>query len=318
MKKFIINTGLYSLIILATAISLEVVLRHLPNDYVYKKNYLDTHANEIETLILGPSDTYLGINPVYFSDSAFNAAHVSQSLDYDYAILKQYDERLVNLKTVILPISYVSVCHQLIKSAEAWRVAKYTVYYGIIHENDPLKYHFAVLANTLKANILHIKSYLQGNVTSYSKQGWGTFYGYNQNLEESGKGWALGHTRDIHSPENQKILTDNISFLDSIITICQKHNAKLLLITPPLYKTYREHTNEEQLKTMLQTANEVANKHPNCIYLNLMADSTFLPGDFFDACHLSEIGAKKLSLKLANAIKAQNLYKSGDCGSSPQ
>lgn len=43
--------------------------------------------------------------------------------------------------------------------------------------------------------------------------------------------------------------------------------------------------------------------------MNLMEDSTFISSDYFDADHLCETGAKKLSLKLANDIKKQNLYK---------
>ncbi|GHT47352.1 hypothetical protein AGMMS49965_25360 [Bacteroidia bacterium] len=43
--------------------------------------------------------------------------------------------------------------------------------------------------------------------------------------------------------------------------------------------------------------------------MNLMNDSTFVSADYYDADHLNEAGAKKLSMKLANYIKEQNLYK---------
>lgn len=38
--------------------------------------------------------------------------------------------------------------------------------------------------------------------------------------------------------------------------------------------------------------------YENCTYVNMINDSTFIAKDFFDADHLSEIGAKKLSIKL--------------------
>ncbi|GHT47404.1 hypothetical protein AGMMS49965_25450 [Bacteroidia bacterium] len=268
MKKFIIYIVVYLLIILGAAISLEVVLQHIPNDYSYKNDYLDTHADEIETLILGSSHAYFGIDPIYFSGSTFNAAHVSQPLNYDYAILKKYDEKLVNLKTVIISFSYFNLWFQFDKN-EASRIKNYILYYGIKNENVPLKFHFELLSNNLKANIGHILSYFKGTNIRQSKLGWVSAAIYLQdisNLDESGKNRAAAHTVDIHSIENQKLFTDNVAFLDSIIQICQRHNAEVLLLTTPHYKTYREQANEEQLNAMIKTANEIADKHSNCTY----------------------------------------------------
>ncbi|GHV69766.1 hypothetical protein FACS1894199_18930 [Bacteroidia bacterium] len=302
------------------AISLEMVLRHIPNDYSCKKDYLDTHANEIETLVLGSSHAYFDVDPAYFSDNTFNVAHVSQSLDYDYAILKKYDEKLVNLKTIIIAFSYPSLWGKLSIGLEKWRITKYILYYGIRNENDPIKSHSEILSNSFKTNILQILSYFKGtNNIQQTKLGWGTMYCIQNtpDLETTGKKAALRHTIDIHSPDNQKIFANNVAFLDSIIQICQRHSAKVFLLTTPHYKTYREHINEEQLSAMINKANEMANNHSNCIYMNLMEDSTFVSTDYYDADHLCEIGAKKLSLKLANDIKEQNLYKYGDCESNP-
>ncbi|WP_056928534.1 hypothetical protein [Candidatus Symbiothrix dinenymphae] len=312
MKKFIINVVLFLLVSLMFPISLEMVLRHIPNDYSYTKDYLDTHANEIEILILGGSHTFLGIDPIYFSDNAFNAAYASQPLNYDYAILKKYDEKLVNLKMVIIAFSYVSLWHQLAKDrdGDARWIKNYILYYGIKSENDPIKLHFEVLSNSFERSISQISSYFKGTNIKQSKLGWGTTYlAHTPDVETAGKDRAIAHTKDIHSPENQKLFADNVAFLDSIIQICQSHNAKVLLLTTPNYKAYREHLNEEQLNVMINTANEMANKHPNCTYMNLMDDSTFVSTDYFDADHLCGVGAKKLSLKLANYIEEQNLYK---------
>jgi hypothetical protein len=309
MKKFILYIFLYLLPILVSAILLEIFLRQIPNDYSYKKNYLDTHAGKIETLVLGSSHTYYGIDPVYFSENTFNEAHISQSLDYDYAILQRYDEKLVNLKTVIIPVSYFTLWGKLKNGSESWRIKNYILYYGIIHDNDSLKFYFEILSNSFKTNVGRIKWHLHGgnNVTS-SELGWGQSYNSSKakNLEETGKTAANRHTKDnIFSHKNQMLFANNGSYLDSIIQICQKHHAKVILFTPPAYKTYREHLNEEQLNAMIVTANEIANNHSNSIYINLMEDSTFIATDYFDADHLSEIGAKKLSLKLNSYIKEQ-------------
>ena len=113
MKKFLFHLSKIILPILFFFLVLEIAIRKIPNDYQLKKDYLDKNAAEINTLILGSSHTFYGLNPEYFSKKTFNAAYVSQSLDLDYEILKKYDSKLKNLKTVIVPISYFSLFETL-------------------------------------------------------------------------------------------------------------------------------------------------------------------------------------------------------------
>ena len=107
----------------------EVVLRNIPNDYIYKKKYLDVYSNEIETLVLGSSHSFYGVNPAFFFKNTFNASHISQSFDYDLEILEKYDGYLGELKTVVIPISYFSLFHKLESGSESWRIKNYIIYY---------------------------------------------------------------------------------------------------------------------------------------------------------------------------------------------
>jgi len=86
MKKFITKTIFLLIPIIICAICMELLLRQLPNDYKYKKEYLDAHANKIETLILGSSHSFFDLDPTYFSNITFNAGEVSQTLNYDFEI----------------------------------------------------------------------------------------------------------------------------------------------------------------------------------------------------------------------------------------
>ena len=102
MKKFILKTLALIIPILIPAIFLEIMLRQIPNDYSYKNDYLNQHSEEIEILILGASDTYLGVNPDFFPQNTFNVCQVSQSLDLDYEIFSKYQNNFNELKTIIL------------------------------------------------------------------------------------------------------------------------------------------------------------------------------------------------------------------------
>ncbi|WP_396198942.1 hypothetical protein [Flavobacterium sp.] len=106
MKKFWLHILKIIVPIFIFFLVLEIALQKIPNDYQLKKSYLDQNASKINTLILGSSHTYFGINPEYFSKQTFNAAYVSQTLDLDKELLHHYKDKLTNLETVIIPISY--------------------------------------------------------------------------------------------------------------------------------------------------------------------------------------------------------------------
>lgn len=299
MKRFVIKTIYISLPILLVGILMEILLRNTPNDYLFKKQYLDNHSSEIETLILGSSHSFYGFNPEYFSSNTFNASHISQSLNYDFEILKKYQDKFQNLKTIVLPISYFTLFGKLEAGSESWRVKNYVIYYGM-NSSKSLIVYSEVLSNRINVNFKRMVSYylLSNSTISCSNLGWGTNYNSKnaKDLIESGKTAAKRHTRDdINSYKYQEIFNDNKLILNSIIQWCKKNNINVLLLTPPAFETYRQNLNSEQLNTTINTTSEICSKYDNCIYLNLLSDTNFVSRDFYDADHLSEIGAKKLS-----------------------
>jgi hypothetical protein len=299
MRKFLIKTFIILVPILVGAIMMEVLLRNLPNDYIQKKEYLDQHAFEIETLILGSSHSFYGLNPIFFTKNTFNASHVSQSLDFDFEILKKYESSFLKLNQIILPISYFTLFGRLEEGSEAWRVKNYHIYYGI-SKSKKIKNYSEVFGNKLETNVKRLFSYYfkkQTNISS-TELGWGTNYKSenSRDLIETGKSASKRHTRsNILSDKYQKIYHENIETLKKIIQWSEKKNIKVLLLTPPAYETYREHIDNNQLKVTIESTKELCSEFNNCHYLNLFSNPNFISNDYYDADHLSEIGAEKLS-----------------------
>jgi hypothetical protein len=299
MKTFINNLLIFILPVIFLALASEVLIRLIPNDYILKKNYLDKNSDKIEVLILGSSHSFFGLNPVYFSNNCFNASYVSQSLDYDLEILKKYDNKWSKLKTVVLPVSYFSLFEKLKECSESWRVKNYTLYYKM-KASKSFKEYSELLSSKLEIIIKRLNSYyIKGeNPLSSSPLGWGNVYNSKdgKNLIETGKFAAKWHTYDdYHS------YPEIVSTLQSIIRVCNKNNVRIILFTPPAYETYRDNLNKDQLNLTIQKSHDIANSYNNCTYINLLADTSFKATDFYDADHLNEIGAKKLSL-LINGI----------------
>ena len=306
MRRFIIKIILIFFPIFLSGIFLEFLLRTIPNDYKFKKEYLDKNASAIETLILGSSHSYFGLNPDYFSSKTFNASHVSQSLNYDLEIVRKYQDKFQNLKTIILPISYFSLFGKLEESSESWRLKSYNIYYGMYSSISLMDYS-EVLSNRFDVNIERIVSYYKhgDSALSCSKLGWGLTYNSKnaKNLIETAKTAAKRHTKDnINSEESQKTFNENILILNAIIQWCEKNNVNVMFLTLPAFETYRHELNHEQLQITINTISEICSKHENCIYENLLSDPNFVATDFYDADHLSEIGAKKISILINERI----------------
>ena len=306
MRKFSLRILTFLLPILIVSVTFEVLLRNIPNDYAYKREYLDNNADEIETLILGSSHTFYGIDPRYFFNNTFNASHVSQSLNYDLEILKKYQDEFKSLKTIVLPISYFSFYSSLESGVESWRIKNYMIYYDQ-NSSESISDYSEVLSNEFKVMIDKLVSYyVKGNKSIYcSNLGWGISYKSENSVDllVSGEIAAKRHTvLDIESAENKTEFSKNKFLVKSIIEWATGRNVKVLLLTLPAFETYQRNLNIEQLQEAIKTTKEICSNNNNCYYENLMMDTSFVVSDFFDADHLSEIGAKKLSVLINQKI----------------
>lgn len=306
MKHFIQKTLIYLLPILLIALMMEILLRMIPNDYTNKRQYLDKHASEIQTLILGSSHTFYGLNPEYFTTKTYNAAYISQSVNLDYEIFMKYSDRFKELKTVIVPVSYFSLFEQLEDESEKWREKDYVIYYGI-HKSKSIKDYSEVFSNRLDVNTERLISYYLKKEpnTSGSESGWGTNYNSSKqkDLDQSSLIAAKRSTiANLDSPEIRKIFKENQQDISSIIEWCEQHGVRVLILTPPVYKTYRENLDPKQLKETISDTKAICSNFKNCMYLDLLDDNRFTAADFYDGDHLSEIGAKKLSLMINDRI----------------
>lgn len=287
---------------------MEIVLRSIPNDYRNKRKYLDTHARSVETLILGSSHTLYGLNPEYFSTSAFNAAHVSQTLDQDAGILEKYAGQWRSLKTVILPISYFTLFERLSDGPEAWRIKNYVIYYGIRDSATPIDYT-EMLSNRLPVNGDRIISYYIRHEPSIAcdSLGWDTLHTAAPvaDLIAAGRASALRHTvQSREEKSNILLLRQSLRTLDRIVSWCGERNVQLVLFTPPAYPSYRENLDPVQLSVTVNAAEELASAHANVSYNNFMFDNVFSENDFYDGDHLAVSGAKKLSQKIDSLCRA--------------
>ena len=123
MKRFLQDIGLFAIVALIFFGALEWGAESIPNSYTYKREYIEQHGAEIQTLILGSSNAYDGLNPSVMPQ-AFNLANSSQTLEDDYRLLERYIDDIDSLQTVIVGLGY----HSLGAVTEDNRRTYYTIY----------------------------------------------------------------------------------------------------------------------------------------------------------------------------------------------
>ncbi|MBE0675625.1 MAG: hypothetical protein IH591_13270, partial [Bacteroidales bacterium] len=217
MKKLNNKILLFLLPLIVIGGLMEILLRQIPNVYQFKREFLELNSDSIEVLFLGNSHSYFGLNPDNITCRSFNAAHVSQTLEYDLAILQKYESKWSELKYIILPISYFSLYDKMNESGESWRSKDYRIYYDIeISKN--LAHYTEMLSGQLSVKFKRLWSYYVKHLDNVacSPSGWGTAYRTNRastDLTQAGTSAAEKHRRT-----DDQNFSEVCSTLDSIIS----------------------------------------------------------------------------------------------------
>ncbi|WP_224997300.1 hypothetical protein [Cesiribacter sp. SM1] len=307
MNKFLRLVLLFLLPIIVLGIGLEIGLRNIPNDYVYKREYLKNNADSIEVLFLGSSHAYFGINPQFINKKSFNAGQVAQSIGYDYKILERYFSNSKKLEAIVVPVSYFSFHYKIETGTESWRVKNYSIYHDLYTTNR-LNDYSEILSNSVKSGMLRVYNYYLKDKAEIacSKLGYGlnNTYAKRRDLAETG-----AHTAKMHTYPDLADFEENYQAMLSIIKFAEQRNIKVLLYTPPAFETYVKNLYPVQLNKAITTAQALDKAFENTYYINLLQDRAFVERDFYDADHMNEFGAEKLTKKIDSVLSDFTRYQ---------
>lgn len=283
----------------------EIILRRIPNDYQYKANYLKENGNKIETLILGSSHTFTGLNPNLFTDKAFNVAHSAQSLDLDYKIFELNKNYLPNLKTIIIPISYFSFTSELDNFSEK-KLKYYTIYWKVDTDYSNLNKNFEIFSEPIEVNYNRVKNYIVKNSDDITidKKGYiKNRYEPKWNDSVYAKKTYQKHRFNLVSSNVQQTIEKHYKYLEQLIKEAKSKNIKVILISTPttdLYKNYALKT--PQYYNLTRNVKRLS-KYSNVIVLDYFTNNLdFKLVDFKNSDHLNAKGADKLTLKVDSVL----------------
>ncbi len=301
MKVFIKKIFLFLLPLLFIWVALECFYRTVESNYSYKHRMISNSYNDIETLVLGDSHAFFGINPEFMSAKTFNASNISQSLYFDQLLFDKHVDSLPNLKNVVITIGYYSLSQLENTKEDLWRKYFYhnqmELDVPIINPLDLKKYSLSLTRRFDKSITLFHDYMYKGTIIGCDDKGWGTYYENTNNipLVEGSRATAKRHEDFLMDFE------ENLIRLQSIIAYCKKIKCNVYLVDMPVYNGYLKLLNPSKLEKITNSCKDLASHYKNVTYINLREDIRIEDTDFYDPDHLNHKGAKKYT-KIINQI----------------
>lgn len=259
----------------------------------------DTNAIGI---ILGSSHTFYGINSTLLDGVWYNLSSISQSISEDQQIIEYVDSLNINIKNIILPISYFTNFYKLYESevyGERIRTFDYQHAYGFNYSGKTnLTSRFYLLTSISQfiwkkkdAQLLDDR----GNLLRTCTDSVGKF----KDIDQIFKSHDLGSDFSRIHPN-----------IISIINFCEQRNIRLIFLVMPFTREYNHRIEKTKFDQFLREMQETV-KSKNIRFLD--ERNFFNPGSesimFQDPDHLSacgqEIFSKHLNLRIKEGAEVQ-------------
>ena len=299
MKKFLINIISFAIIIIIIMFVIEVLLLYIPNEYSYKRDYMEQHINDIECLLLGNSHIVEALDPSCMGEDIFNLAISVRELIYDVELAKKYVPWMNNLKVLILPLDY------------------FNFYFGREIDNPEDKMRPLGLEDTYKcmyykymgvrmggfwcwSEFLNSKlDYLRRFTRSKEENIECDSLGYIPlKLSNRSPNWRFTHlphpidiSKNIDKQQYEKLYLQYVT----IAKLSKKSKIRIVLLGTPMYKTSQKYMSKVVDADIENFVHRLQKDFPNIEYYNYSYDPRFEDDDFHDASHLTEVGAIKFS-----------------------
>ena len=284
----------------------EFFSRRIPNIYKYKKAWMDEHAEEVETLIVGNSYAMGGCIPDSLGKNSYNLAFSGEPLIYDHFLFFKWSDNYKQLKTLIHFIDYKSFYEGSYGlssfTKDDIQETTYKIYMGSKRHSDFSFYslesrHFKVVSEKLRRKLSGDYDFTE------NYRGWQPSSPFSEKLvatfDRENKKYARIQTVPSYERANE-----NIRLVEEEVEWCQTHGVRFVLVFPPHWKTFNCLLSKQQVAKNKELIENLRCRYP-ITFLDYREDERFVETDFNDRMHLTVSGAKKYSRILARELKTQ-------------
>jgi len=303
MGKLYTKIALFVLPLFLVWLALEVFYRQAPTTYSYKDQQLQKVAPYTQTLVMGDSHAFYGINPEYFNSPTFNLSNISQSLLIDELLLEKHIANLPALKTVLINISYFTLSAKENDLESNWRKYFYYHQMGVrapsISLWNPQSYSMALIQRFEKSMALVNKYHKYHTIINTTPLGYGKQDASNIVKDKEAISKLIANKHE----DNSLDFRHNTARLERIVALCAQYGVQVVLVEMPVYPTYYDLLDTKKKEKIKSVLSALTLKNDNVFYLDLSTNPLFEKQDLRDADHLTNQGAKKCSLLVDNYIE---------------
>lgn len=298
-------------IAIPAAAVLLLFLLNIPYRKIDDEKYMDlwnlrmlgNQINEVKIANVGSSHgaydfTYDELTEDGFS--CFNFGNVSQTYQYDLAILKEYGKHLNEGCVMFIPVSYFSFNNETVNETEAQALS--VKYYHCLSPKNIPDYDLYTDIVTTRLPILSagedlLKLLPEVNLSL-------TVFAQEDGIDEAEFAARAAQRFDRHFNNKEAyFLPERREQLLALIDYCRRHEITPVLITTPFSRYYNELVPEDFLDEFHSTINQIASD-TSVSYYDYSRDDRFYENlsYFSDSDHLNEEGAKYFMEILENEI----------------
>ena len=308
IRKFSIRVSLFIVPLILFWIYAEIGLRYVPTSYSKLQRNFFNYRSDIEVLILGNSESQLGVAPKYFQRyKGYNLSNVSQPIYASTELVLANLEKMENLKLVVLSVGPLSFFTTSRGHREQWREKFYYHFWGMDPEYGQPDYTWS-----FKTGLYNFKTILSYAVQGFYKiptpyvdaidsTGWERGYlEYSSDIlnDETGEMIAKIHLDNVDFEYNHK----NVEYISRLKSELDKKGVRLILIQLPKSKYYMRNVPEELIAKNNQVMDSMY-RQMDIPYYSYTNDPNYTDADFRDVNHLNYMGARKFSETLSQILE---------------
>lgn len=284
---------------------LEWGMARVPDSHTLKRERLAALAGEVDTLVLGASESYYGITPRGLSGTAVNLANTSQALYYDDALVRLWAERLPRLRRVIIPVSYFTLFFQLHDHPESWRQYQFAQAWGIppqrpVDRLDVRRWSRVALYSPRVA-LEQLRAGFRGTLApEVDDRGWYRVPDdVRYDLSPAGAREPLARHHGYMHPE---YLAANAALLEDAVAVLRRRGVEVVLLTMPVWPSYQAGMRPAYRAQTEAVLARLVQRY-GARRLSFLHEPRLTAEDFMDCDHLSARGAVRFTALLDAALR---------------
>jgi len=307
IRLLLIKLLLFSLPVISILLYFEFRLTPLQTVYLQKRIEFERSIKFIDTIILGSSNAFYGINPDEFQGFGYNLAFPGNGMQYDARMIEKFSRRTPNLKNVIFTINYYTLGTPYESFSQQFRSFATGQYFGIdsyVGNNSLSKLLFWLEPRNFSKIALwgnNVYGLISDNYLGLVDLVEEPNGFYNSGLASVDPSSGFGKNAALNDATLVQVYNKNLSYLDTAISELKKNGVNVYVLILPTDKSYFSNLKIEKRHEMTNIITDFAVKH-SILFKDYTGDPRFNEEDFTWELpdHLNGSGARKIS-KIINS-----------------